>query len=120
MERNYFQDWPLEHSIMWKATDDVNDKTLPTLEELIDITWKPNDLADIVNYLASGKFHSMMISSEVVVCDLCHSFYFSPCIRRSDGTWNWPEYLPHLVAVHSVRIPDLFVEHIRKKIASPT
>lgn len=31
----------------------------------------------------------------------------------SDGTYIWPEGLPHYLAKHSVRLPDTFIEHIR-------
>ena len=32
----------------------------------------------------------------------------------TDGTWSWPEGLPHYITDHHVRLPDDFVAHMRR------
>ena len=35
---------------------------------------------------------------------------------KSDGTYLWPEGLSHYVLKHSVRLPEDFIQHIRKAV----
>lgn len=118
MKQSIFQDWPIDKFIVWKDPHDEFNESIPVLAELVDNSWVPADLAAIVSYLISGKVHSALVGCEKAQCMFCSNYTFDPSLVRSDGTWNWPDCLSHLVAAHSIRLPDSLLEHIRKEVQS--
>jgi hypothetical protein len=116
MVHNIFQNWPLDKFIVWKDLSDEADESIPLLGQLIDNSWNPPDLPVIVNYLDAGRVHSSLVGSDKSRCQFCGAYAYDRTLVRSDGTWNWPDLLSHLVAEHSIRLPDSFVAHIRKEV----
>lgn len=78
------------------------------------------DKAVIVEYLRSARVHLFLFSDEEELCPYCGVFRYWPSKVRSDGRWHWSDRLPHLMEEHSVRIPQIFVEHIRETLKHRT
>jgi hypothetical protein len=82
---------------------------------LVDPTWDPQERNAVISYLRSGKMHAqyMGYSSCRFICgnDRMGTQEFT------DGTFFWPEGLPHYLETHDVRLPMEFVDHAigRKK-----
>jgi hypothetical protein len=81
--------------------------------------WTPAQRAAVVKHLHSGvvferyrgfsycRFGCGIEPRELGNCDLF------------DGTWVWPSGLAHYVEAHNVRLPDEFVEHVKRMARSP-
>ncbi len=88
---------------------------LPKPQLLVDHEWEQQDRERIVHYLANGcvvtsflgysfcRFRCGIADSEMGSSDL------------TDGVWIWPEGLHHYVEMHSVKLPGVFVEHMRSQ-----
>ena len=82
---------------------------LPHPQSLVDPSWERLRRGQIVAYLKNGMRHRQYLGL---------SYCRFQCGQRglgsadlTDGTWVWPEGLSHYVDVHSVRLPDEFVQH---------
>ena len=76
--------------------------------------WTPAQRAAVVTHLQNGvvferyrgfsycRFGCGIEPRELGNCDLF------------DGTWVWPSGLAHYVEKHNVRLPDVFVEHVKR------
>lgn len=88
---------------------------LPNPADLVRPDWDPMESAAVVAYLRSGRewirfngwsycrFDCGITPRELGDQDL------------TDGVWVWPEGLVHYVEVHSVRLPDEFIRHMRER-----
>jgi hypothetical protein len=83
------------------------------LSAWIDPAWKPYDLEKIIKYLNNAPIYTYTIAFDVK-CALCNQEIEGSTIERWDGTWLWGNVDCHYVQFHSVRLPDLMVEHIRR------
>ena len=71
---------------------------------------KYTDSKKICSYLSKGvKAIAWMGYSG---CRICGITLGSHCL--TDGTYLWPEKLEHYVGEHKVRLPEEFIEHVRK------
>ena len=81
----------------------------------VDADWDPGDRRLVAEHLRSGKramscmgyswcrFHCGVDDSEMGDSDF------------SDGLWLWPEGLAHYVLEHAVRLPEEFLQHVRRQ-----
>ena len=82
---------------------------LPHPQSLVDPSWERLRRRQIVEYLQSG-----MRARQCLGLSYCR---FQCGLRGlgsadlTDGMWVWPEGLWHYIDVHSVRLPDEFVQH---------
>lgn len=113
---NVFQKWPFDHAIVWQGPDDDVGTNVPRFDELVDATWKPYDLPEIAHYLSIGFLQGGIVGEKRARCPVCRIVDYFPSVRRSDGVWSWPDLLSHLVELHSIRIPDAFLLHIRERL----
>ena len=88
---------------------------------LVDPDWCTQERGSILKYLRKGKLlvHWRGLSYCRFGCGVSDSEMGSRCL--TDGTWSWPQGLPHYIKQHRVRLPDAFVEHMRQQnwIVSP-
>lgn len=83
----------------------------PDPRALIDGGWDPEERDDVADYLRRGFVaRAFMGKSPCRLCDLRVG-----SLELSDGTYLWPEGLAHYIAVHNVRLPARFVEHVRRR-----
>ncbi len=93
--------------------DDPRDYVLPDPRTLVDVNWDSDVRSRIASYLKNGKV-------------LAYGFDYSYCRFRcgvsdtlmgscdlTDGVWIWPEGLHHYVEIHSVRLQNEFINHMR-------
>ena len=86
----------------------------PHPRHLVDEDWEQENRPAMIRYLRSG----------VVILELLGYSYcrFEPdldarcmgCRELSDGEWVWPEGLSHYVEKHLVRLPDEFLETMKR------
>ena len=45
-------------------------------------------------------------------CRICGKTLGTKCL--TDGTWIWPEKLEHYILEHNVRLPEEFIDHMKR------
>jgi hypothetical protein len=97
------------------ARADAPANPLPNPAWLVWNGWDPAEQRGVVAYLRAGqewiqfrgwsycRFNCGIAPSALGDRDL------------TDGVWVWPEGLAHYVQVHSVRLPDEFIDHMRSQ-----
>jgi hypothetical protein len=83
----------------------------PSAFEMVDPTWQPTDLPELLNYLDTAA--DLVTSAPMVACPFCAAG-LSTAYWRSDGVWLWSNSLSHFVRDHRVWLPNAFVAHIRE------
>jgi hypothetical protein len=88
-----------------------DDASRPAPQELV-CEWQPDFRAAVVRHLASGRrLESYMGHSWCRFgCGIDAARMGSADL--TDGQWIWPEGLAHYVEVHSVGLPQEFIEHV--------
>ena len=80
---------------------------------LIDENWEVDNRDKIISYLDNGMLYSC-------------SFGFSPNRffkgpknmgdhEKTDGVWVWPSGLSDYVETYKIRLPDSFIDHMKKR-----
>ena len=109
--RHVLRHWDQPWFGFWRR-DRTDVGEFPLLEELIDVDWRPADLAEIVSYLERSP--TVLESSfEDEPCYLCGDASYDPGAYKYDGQSVWPVNLSHYVDKHSLRLPDKWVQRIR-------
>jgi hypothetical protein len=80
----------------------------PDPRSFIDLSWDERERADVRDYLTRGFVAAAFMGRSL--CRLCGAEAGS--LELSDGAFVWPEGLAHYVSIHSVRLPERFVEHV--------
>ncbi len=95
----------------WKTSEFDPDDS-PWVHDCIDVNWKPADKNKLFKYIDSCPL--VIVSGSIrTKCLLCDDELASSDFV-SDGKWLWPKDLTHYMLKHFVRLPDKFIEHIRK------
>jgi len=98
---------PLTAIGFWSTEDEPD---WPKLRAFQDPGWAPDERELVRSHLE----HGMPVAWDTVggsTCALCaRSFAVA---ELTDGTYAWPGYLAHQVGEHDVRLPGLFVLHVR-------
>lgn len=104
--------WRMAPAIVEHCPPELRD--LPDPKALVDPGWELADRPRIVGYLQSGtvwnrylgyswcRFDGGPPPKQMGTADLC------------DGAWLWPEGLHVYVGQYHVRLPDEFVDHMRR------
>jgi hypothetical protein len=102
----------------WKGVSDRHEQPedrFPDPADLVSPGWAGGDRDAIVAYLRAGRTfipwrgHSYCRFR----CGIDRTAMGSRCL--TDGEWVWPEGLAHYVEVHEVRLPDEFVDGMRRR-----
>jgi hypothetical protein len=112
-----FVEWPHNWFGLWKA-EEADPPQVPLFADVVDVTWGPTDLGDIVRYLQKCPV-ALASGVRPEKCPFCEDLLTEPGTQRSDGLWVWPSSLAHYVSRHHVRLPDRMVEHIRSRGYTP-
>lgn len=107
-----FETWPHLYFIWKESFEEVAD--CPTLADVVDVNWTPEDLLQIIAYLEKCPVSLVSPFGNADVCSQCGKQVSAFQSQHSDGTWVWFARLPHYVREHHVRLPDRLVEHIRR------
>jgi len=92
----------------WYSGREVPD--WPDPRNWIDSNWPEEDRDLVVAHLEDGAVAEAYCG--FARCRICDELAGS--ISRTDGTYLWPDGLVHYLLEHDVRLPDEFVEHVRK------
>ena len=82
---------------------------LPAPSSLVDDSWNEDDRDLVADHLGRGFVARAYMGQ--ASCRICGDQIGS--LELTDGTYVWPEGLRHYVTVHSVRLPEPFVDHVR-------
>lgn len=87
---------------------------LPVPSYFVDTTWDAQEKALVLAYLRAGTplDHWRGFSWCRFGCD--HRTAEQGTADLSDGTYVWPSGFPHYIERHHVRVPQEFVDHIKK------
>jgi hypothetical protein len=82
---------------------------------LVDPAWAGNDRARLVEYLSNGVEWCAYLGFSFCrfQCGIPNDQMGSTTL--TDGSWLWPEGLPHYVASHGIALPDAFLDHARAR-----
>jgi len=95
----------------WKASE-LDSEELPWVHDFTDENWNPKDKERLLAYIYNCPL--VIVSGSIrTKCLLCDDELASSDFV-SDGEWLWPKDLTHYMMKHFVRLPDKFIEHIRK------
>ena len=100
----------------WRNPDDASTASLPDPHDLVDPDWDPVERAAVLEYLRRGELvrywqgHSWCRFRCGIPNDEMGAGDFT------DGTWIWPEGLPHYLEAHAVKPPEEFLEHVRRAL----
>jgi hypothetical protein len=86
---------------------------LPTVDMIVDSTWKYDHKRELVEYLKQSLFCAAPSLPSHHRCILCEEMLANDRYHW-DGAWLWPSTLAHYVAVHSVRVPNRMLERIEE------
>jgi hypothetical protein len=88
---------------------------LPHPRDLVGQDWSPEELQFILTYLKSGR--KGVARAGFSFCRFGCGVPDSEmgCRTLTDGIWAWPEGLAHYVAVHTVTLPEQFVQTMRSR-----
>jgi hypothetical protein len=116
---NLLQQWP-HHWFGFFGATIVNTPYLPTVEEVTDQRWNPDDKALIVDYLRTAPTYISAVTHEIYKCPFCAQVIDQDDSRyQSDNEWLWPCGLYHFVEKHYVVLPDRLIAHIRRQSHIP-
>lgn len=87
----------------------------PDPADLVDLSWDEEERTDVGYYLQHGLYARGFMGYSP--CRLC-SKVDNGNAELTDGTYIWPQGLAHYVRDHSVRLPALFIEHVRDREAA--
>lgn len=95
----------------WASRRD-EEPTLPDPRDFIDPSWDEREREFVAAYLRDGRrqYYSMGYST----CRLCGRSNGDATL--ADDAYQWPEGLAHYVEAHSVRLPAVFVAHVRRRL----
>jgi hypothetical protein len=82
---------------------------LPDPASFVDESWDDTDRDLVAGHLDRGFVARAYMGYST--CRICGAQNGS--LELTDGVYLWPEGLGHYVTVHSVRLPDSFVNHVR-------
>lgn len=82
----------------------------PDVREFVDGAWDEGKRTDVGLYLRRGLLARAWMGNST--CRLCGKS--NGALELTDGVYLWPEGLAHYVLDHSVRLPDDFVDHVRR------
>ena len=85
---------------------------LPHPQHLVDATWDRAERDMVIAHLQAGETETAWkgYSSCRFGCDW-HPEIGTQCL--TDGTYRWPQGLPHYLKKHAVRLSQEFVDHVR-------
>jgi hypothetical protein len=87
----------------------------PDARDFIDPDWDPAERSLVADYLESGLVIAAAPGAES--CTICGETLLYH--KATDGTFEWPIGLAHIVSQHSVRLPDEVVRHIVARRTPP-
>lgn len=82
-----------------------------------DEIWSAEERNMVLEYLRQGRPLHHWMGMERCVLGCGQHLSITGC---TDGTYYWPESLPHYLTHHAVRLPAEFVAHIRRQSTFPT
>ncbi|MFD2565702.1 hypothetical protein [Aquimarina rubra] len=66
---------------------------------------------EVIDYLKKGgKISSVSSQRE---CEICGKLAGS-INYYTDGNWVWPEWITHYILDHRIKLPDGFIDHVKK------
>ncbi len=95
----------------WSAepgNESAPDDRWPRASDHVDVSWDADERNDVADYLGRGFIVRAYMGYSP--CRFCGRD--NGCLELSDGTYVWPEGLPHYLVEHAVRPPDRFVTHV--------
>jgi hypothetical protein len=100
---------PLIRIGYWHGDDSPN---WPDPLTFVDAMWDRDERELVVDYLSHGLLWKALCGPSR--CRFCQQPNGS--LELTDGVYVWPEGLAHYVGEHSVRMPKLFVDHVRASL----
>lgn len=86
---------------------------MPMPHGLVTNQWDPEEKLKIIAYLRAGRPVNLYCGVSWCRFKCGISDGLMGCDDRTDGAWIWPEGLTHYVEVHSISLPDKFLQHAR-------
>jgi hypothetical protein len=86
----------------------------PDPTPLVDESISEAELALVADYLERGFVAAACLGKST--CRLCAKSVGGR--ESTDGTFIWPEGLPHYVRVHKVRLPSRVIDHVNQWVAA--
>ncbi|MEU7900479.1 hypothetical protein AB0B45_47555 [Nonomuraea sp. NPDC049152] len=99
---------PLRLIGYWSSADTPD---WPNPNDWVDLDWDDRERELVAIYLAGG-IHAPYATAGPSECRICKQANGS--LELTDGTYLWPEGLAHYVRDHSVRLPEVIVQHALK------
>jgi hypothetical protein len=91
---------------------------LPLPSDYIDETWEPAERDKIVLYLKVGAIFESWRGNSGCRFRGCEVRYLSGYRDFTDGIYVWPEAFHHYVAMHGVKPPQEFIDHVLSRVTS--
>lgn len=91
-----------------------NDR-FPDPISLVAPSWRPDERLLIPGYLRSGWPYACWRGLSYCRLDCGADFREMGSRCLTDGEWVWPEGLAHYVEAHDIRLPEEFVESMRRR-----
>ncbi len=83
----------------------------PHPRDYIDQTWDERERGKVAVYLEGGFILGAPLDGDGS-CSMCGKKYYRGFVR-TDGTFIWRDGLSHYVDEHSVRLPQVFIDHVK-------
>lgn len=96
--------------------DEKDAPYFPLLSDFTDPSWDVAERDRVLNYLNTAP--GALASSGMSSCFICGAA-IPAAVYKSDGEWLWHVSLTHLIECHQVRVPNEFVESIRRRDYTP-
>lgn len=81
---------------------------------LVDDNWDTAERELVANYLRSGKRCNAYLGYSSCRFNCGISCTEMGTCEQHDGKFIWPEGLVHYIEAHNVKLPEMFLEHMRK------
>lgn len=103
--------WPHRWYGVWREMSGYEAKDVPSIHDVKGGNWDAQELAKVVTYLRAGAFVVVTLGVEKSL--LGGNAIAGSRSIRTDGVWQWLDTLAYYVETDKVRLPPVFLKHIK-------
>jgi len=103
----------MKRKVTWIGPHEWHERANPMMiMDHIDAEWDERERFVVSEYLENSGFLVETPLDGYTMCYICHQSLYAGFVR-TDGVYIWRTGLGHYVEEHSLRLPQVFVDHVK-------